>query len=157
MRATPLRDLLSAQAVFRELEAADLDLLAGCSRNAVVPAGTLLAREGDPADGCFVIRRGRIALQLHGPGAPLVLDTVGAGEVVGWSWIFPPYRWTADVLALERAHIVTIDGRCLRDKAENDPAFGYRLMKQLANVMARRLETTRLRLLDLYGAAPGAR
>jgi CRP-like cAMP-binding protein len=155
MKATPIRDLLAAQPVFHGLEPADLDLLAGCARNAVVPAGTLLAQEGDPADGCFVIRRGRLALQLHGPGAPLLLDTVGEGEVVGWSWIFPPYRWTADVQSLERAHIVTIDGRCLRDKADTDPAFGYRLMKQLAQVMAHRLETTRLRLLDLYGTAPG--
>jgi CRP/FNR family transcriptional regulator, cyclic AMP receptor protein len=151
VRATPIRDLLAAQRVFDGLDEADLELLAGCGRNEVVPAGATLAREGDPADRFYVVRRGRLAVQLHAPSRPLVLQTAGPGEVVGWSWIFPPWRWGTDVAAPERTHLVAIDGRCLRDKSEADPGFGYRLMQRFAEVMARQLDATQLRLLDLYG------
>ena len=151
MTTTTIRDLLADQPVLRGLEEDDLDLMAGCGRNHVVEPGVFLAREGEPADRFFVVRAGRVALEVHAPTGPLLIETVGPGDLVGWSWIFPPYRWVYDVEALERARLVVIDAACLRDKCNADPAFGYRVMKSFAQVVAERLQATRLRLLDLYG------
>ena len=151
MRTSPIRDLLASEGVFGDLGPDDVDLLAGCGRNEVFEAGALLAREGERADRFFVVRQGRLALELPAAGRPLVVDTSGPAEVVGWSWLFPPHRWTADVRAVERTHVVAIDGACLRDKCDAEPAFGYRMMSRFAQLMIERLDAMRLQLLDLYG------
>jgi CRP/FNR family cyclic AMP-dependent transcriptional regulator len=151
MRITPISDLLARHELFSGLDAADVDLVSGCARNEVVGPGTLLAREGEVADRFFVVRQGTVAIELHAAGGPLVVDTAGAGEAVGWAWIFPPYRWTDDVRTLSTTRLVTIETTCLRDKADADPAFGYRIMQRFASVLVAQLDATRLRLLDLYG------
>ncbi len=152
METTPIRDLLAAQRLFGAFDPADIDLLAGCGKNEVYKTGAFLGREGDPADSFFVVRAGRVAVELHAAGGPLVIESLGPGEIIGWSWVIPPYRWQHDVEALEPAHVVAIDGTCLRDKCESDPAFGYRVLKCFAAVLVQRLDATRLRLLDIYGA-----
>jgi hypothetical protein len=98
-----------------------------------------------------VVRVGSVALEIHAPTDPLLIETLGAGDLVGWSWIFPPHRWVFDVEVLDRAHLIVIDAACLRDKCNADPAFGYRVMQRFAQVVVERLQATRLRLLDLYG------
>ncbi len=153
MQIRSIADLLAELEPFTRLQDADRELVAGCARNEIVEDGVELARDGEPADRFFVVRSGRLAVAVHGPSRSLVVDTAGPGEVVGWSWIFPPYRWTADVHAVGQTRILVVDGACLRDKCESDPAFGYRVMKSFARVVAHRLEATHLRLLDLYGDA----
>ena len=124
----------------------------GCARNVVFDAGALLLAEGEPADTLYLLRRGRVALEVHSPGrGTLVIETLDAGAAVGWSWLFPPYRWHFDARAIEPVGAVAVDARCLRDKADADPAFGYELMKRVSAVLLDRLQATRLRLLDLYG------
>jgi CRP-like cAMP-binding protein len=152
MRAHSIRELLAAQPVLADLEPGDLDLMAGCGHLAVMEPGAPLAREGDPAEQFFVVRAGRVALEIASPTGPLVVETLDAGEIVGWSWIFPPYRWVFDVDVVDRARLVVIDAACLRQKCDADPEFGYRVMKRFAQVVAQRLAATRLRLLDLYGS-----
>ena len=151
MRVQTIRELLAAQPVLAGLEPGDLDLIAGCGRLEVMEPGTPLAREGDPAERFFVLRAGRVGLEIASPTGPLLVETLESGDIVGWSWIFPPHRWVYDVEVLERAHLVVIDAGCLRQKCDADPAFGYRVMKRFAQVVAERLAATRLRLLDLYG------
>jgi CRP-like cAMP-binding protein len=151
MRSATIRDLLSAQPVLAGLEAGDLDLMAGCGRNRVVDAGSFLACEGEAADQFFLLRAGRVALEIDSPTGPLVIETISPGQLVGWSWIFPPHRWVYDVEVLEDAHVIAIDASCLRTKCDSDPAFGYRVMQRFAQIVAERLAATRLRLLDLYG------
>jgi CRP-like cAMP-binding protein len=153
MNTTSIRDLLAAQPVLLDLEPADIDLMAGCSVNRVFEAGTYLAKEGEPADHFFVVREGKVAVEMQAPTGPLIIETIGSGDLVGWSWLFPPYRWNFDVEALTTTHAVVIDGACLRGKCDADPAFGYRAMKRFAQVIVDRLQTTRVRLLDLYGAS----
>jgi CRP/FNR family cyclic AMP-dependent transcriptional regulator len=93
-----------------------------------------------------------VALEVHDPRrGSIVLETIGPGHVVGWSWLFPPYRWQWDARATEPVGAVAIDGACLRSKAEADPAFGYELMKRLGAVILDRLQAARIRLLDMYG------
>ena len=114
-------------------------------------------REGEPADAFYVIRDGAVALETAVPGrGPAVLHTVHDGELLGWSWLVPPYRSAFDARALDTVHAVAIDGACLRRKCERDPTLGYDLLKVVATVFARRLEETRMRLLDLYARVPGA-
>ncbi len=116
----------------------------------------MIARETETADRFYVVRAGRVALELAAATGPLVIETLGPGDIVGWSWIFPPYRWTCDVEALDATRAIGIDGACLRGKCDRDPAFGYRMMQRFAQLAAQRLHATRLRLLDLYGT-PDAR
>ncbi len=151
MKTTPMTELLARQHVLEEFDDHDLDLFAGCAQNLVVHVGDFLAREGMPADALYVVRQGRVGIEVQAPGEPLLIETVGAGDVVGWSWIFPPHRWAYDLEVLETAHVVAIDGACLRAKCDADPAFGYRVMQHFAQVIVHRLQATRLRLLDLYG------
>jgi len=138
--------------LFEGLSPSEAELIAGCSKNVVFSQNELLLGEGDDAGTFYLVRRGRVALELHRPGGgPLMIETVGPGGAVGWSWLFPPYRWHFDARALEPVGAIAIDGECLRGKAESDPAFGYELIKRFAAVMVDRLNATQLRLLDVYG------
>jgi CRP/FNR family transcriptional regulator, cyclic AMP receptor protein len=153
METTPIRDLLAGQRLFAGFDPAEIDLFAGCAKNQVYKTGAFLGREGESADTFFVLRAGRVAIELHAAGGPLVIEHLGPGEIIGWSWVIPPYRWNYDIEALQTAHVVSIDGTCLRAKCESEPAFGYRVLKRFAAVAVQRLEATSVRLLDIYGAA----
>lgn len=149
-----IRSLVAEHAFFEGLDPARLDLVAGCASLAAFPAGAPIAREGDAADAFFAIRSGRVAIELHSAGrGPLVIQTAGPGEVVGWSWLFPPYEWVFDARAAEDVRAIRFDGACLRRKCDDDPAAGYDFMKRFARVFVKRLEASRLQLLDLYGTA----
>jgi CRP-like cAMP-binding protein len=147
-----LAELIASSPVFAGLPDDDLDLIAGCARNVHFDEGELLAREGDAADTFYLVRRGRVALELHTPDrGSLVIDTADAGDVVGWSWLFPPYRWHYDARAVEGVSAIAFDGACLRGKCGDDPRLGYELMQRFAQVMVDRLQHARFRLLDVYG------
>jgi CRP-like cAMP-binding protein len=81
----------------------------------------------------------------------VTIQTVGPGELLGWSWLMPPYRWHFDARALEQTRALSFDGTCIRNKCETDHRLGYELMKRLAYVFTQRLEASRLQLLDVYG------
>ena len=131
--------------------------LAGCAQTDGFAAGDLLFHEGEPANTFWILRHGRVALELHSPNrGSLLIETLDPGEVLGWSWLFPPFRWHFDARALTDVRAVAVDGACLRGKCDADPAFGYELMRRFSRVMVERLQATRVRLLDLYGS-PGDR
>jgi CRP-like cAMP-binding protein len=149
-----LEDLIADASVFAGLEPRRLALIAGCAGNAHIRAGTMLFQEGQPADRFFLIRHGAIALEVHSPGTGShVIETLGEGEVVGWSWLFKPYRWQFDARAIQPARLVAFDGACLRAKCDADHELGYQLMQRFASAMLERLQATRLQLLDIYGDA----
>jgi CRP/FNR family cyclic AMP-dependent transcriptional regulator len=128
--------------------------LAGCATTAGADRGEMIFREGEPANTFWLIRHGRVGLELRSPSSGgLAIETLGPGDVLGWSWLFPPYRWHFDARALDDVRAIAVDGACLRGKCEEDPAFGYALMKRFSHVMLDRLQATRLRLLDVYGSA----
>jgi CRP-like cAMP-binding protein len=148
---TTLKPLLEAHPFFSGLSDADLELITGCAKNVVFQAGDLLAKEGQPAAEFFLIREGRVAVALPSPrGGRITVETLDAGEVVGWSWLLPPHLWQFDVLALTQVRALVLDGTCLRGKCDADPRLGYDLMRRFSRVMAARLSATRLQLLDLY-------
>jgi CRP/FNR family transcriptional regulator, cyclic AMP receptor protein len=146
-----LDELIAESPVFAGLEPRHLALIAGCGLNEAVPAGTRLFREGAPAERFYLIRHGAIALEVDAPGrGALVIETLHAGEVVGWSWLFDPYRWQFDGRVTEPSRVVAFDGRCLRGKCDDDHELGYQLMRRFAAATVERLQATRLQLLDVY-------
>ena len=139
---------------FAGLDADALAIVSGCATNVIFAPGEFLFRQGQPANQFFMVRRGRVALQIHSPAAgTMVVDTADAGDVVGWSWLVPPYRWIFDARAVEPMGAVAFDGACLRGRCEQDPKLGYELMKAVSQVMLSRLTAARVRLLDVYGKA----
>jgi len=125
-------------------------LAAGCKpfRHA---AGEMLAREGEVAGAFYLIRSGHVALGTHlGERGAVPIQTVGAGEVVGWSWLLPPYRWQFDARAEDAVEGLAFNAAWLRGECERDRDLGYHLVKQLLAVAAARVASARLRGLDIY-------
>lgn len=147
-----LEPILAQHPFFQDIEPLYLQLMVGCAANVRFAAGDDLFREGDVADRFYLIRHGHVALQVFIPGqGRITIETIEAGEVLGWSWLFPPYRWHFDAQALELSRAIAFDGACLRAKCDEDHDLGYMLMQRFAQVMTQRLQATRLQLLDLYG------
>jgi CRP/FNR family transcriptional regulator, cyclic AMP receptor protein len=138
--------------VFQGLSDEALELVSGCASNVRFADGEVLFREGDEANVFYVIRHGRVALETFVPArGPVTIETLDPGEVIGWSWLFPPYRWHFDAKALGLVRATVFGAACLREKCEKDTALGYDLMSRFAQVTIERLQWTRLRLLDVYG------
>src|ERR1700690_1590745 len=122
-------------------------LLVGCAGNASFREGRVIVREGDPANTFFLIRHGSIAIETFVPArGPITIETIEPGEIVGWSWLFAPYRWHFDARALSTVRAPAFDGACLRGKCDEDAELGYELMSRFAQVLMERLQWTRLRL-----------
>lgn len=148
-----LEQLIVDSPVFAGLEPDQLELIAGCGANVVYSVGDHLFREGESADTFYLVRHGLVALEVHIPNrSDLTIETVGPGEIVGWSWLVPPYRWHFDGRAVELVRAVRFDGACLRRKCEEDPLLGYDLLNRFSQILVGRLQATRLQLLDVYGA-----
>lgn len=133
-----------------------LALIAGCATNHVFTEGEYLAREGEPANSFYVLREGSVALETFVPqrGA-LVIETLHEHDLVGWSWLVPPYRTHFDVRSVGTTHTIAFDGACLRGKCDGDAVLGYELLRRFTAVLLERLQATRIRLTDVYGHVPG--
>jgi CRP-like cAMP-binding protein len=148
----PLDRLIAEHPVTRGLGPEDIALMAGCARNVRFNPGDHLFREGDEAHQVYLVRHGKVALEVHAPGKrPLIVQTFSDGDLVGWSWFFPPYRWHFDARAVEVSRIIELDAACLRQKCESDPRFGYELLKRMTAAILDRLQKTSMQLLDVFG------
>jgi CRP/FNR family transcriptional regulator, cyclic AMP receptor protein len=128
------------------------DLVCACAKNVRFEAGQYLFHEGEPADWFYLVRHGRVALQVTVPGRGAVtFQTMSEGEIVGLSWLIPPYRWTYDAKAVDLTRAIAMDASCLRGKCEADHDLGYEMMKRFMPVLIQRLQATRLQILDVYG------
>ena len=128
-----------------------LELISGCAKNVRFEAGQYMFHEGQAADQFYLLRSGRVALQISAPERTLTVQTVGEDEIVGASWLVPPYRWGFDAKALELSRAIAMDAACLRGKCEGDHDLGYELMKRFMPILIQRLHATRLQILDVYG------
>jgi CRP/FNR family cyclic AMP-dependent transcriptional regulator len=147
-----LEPLLRDHPFLKDLEPAYQALLAGCAMNVRFGAGSFLFREGDAAGQCFLIREGKISLEIAAPGrGAIIVQTLGAGDVTGFSWLLEPHQWQFDGRAVEPVRAIALDGTCLRGKCADDPRLGFELTQLFARLAIRRLQATRLRLLDVYG------
>lgn len=146
-----LERIIREHPFFSGIEDAFLKLVSGCAKNARFEPAQYLFHEGDPADQFYLIRHGRVAIEVGAPGRTHTIQTLGEGEIVGVSWLIPPYRWSYDARALELTRALSIDAACLRAKCESDHDLGYEMMKRFVPVLIQRLQATRLQALDIYG------
>jgi CRP-like cAMP-binding protein len=151
-----LEKILAEHPFLKGLDQPHLKLITGCASNVVFKAGEFLFREGDEANQFYFIRQGRVVIETFVPNkGPVAIQSREAGEVTGWSWMIPPYRWHFDARALDLTRAIALDGKCLRGKMEDDHDFGFEMMKRFTLIMADRLEATRLQLMDVYGPQKG--
>ena len=128
-----------------------IELLAGCASNVRFSAGETILRQGEEASVFYLIRQGKVALEIpDSDRGSLIVQTLRDGDVLGWSWAITPYRWHFDARAVEVTRAIALDGKCLRDKCELDHDLGYEVMRRVTHVMEHRLQATRLQLLDVY-------
>jgi len=146
-----INDLLAEAPLFEGMHPEQLKILAGCGQLAHFRPGEFLLKEGEEANQFFLIRNGEVALESHLPGGVLTVAKAGEENVVGYSWLFPPYRNQFDARATTAVDAIVLDGECLRGKTHKDHELGYQFMKRFAALMLQRMQAARRQLLDIYG------
>lgn len=149
-----IADELVANPILGDLRPDYLALIAGCCVNVAFDKGERVTSVGDPADHFWIIRTGRIDIELHGGArGTITIDRLEPGEIAGISWIAAPYVREFDATAVERGSAIKVDAACLRGKCTDDPELGHELYRRFAAMLQERLRATRIQLLDLYGSA----
>jgi CRP-like cAMP-binding protein len=151
----PDESVLADHPFFDGMQPEYRQLISGCAANGSFAPGEFILREGDYAATFYLIRHGQVAVEAFAPGhGPITVQTLGDGDLLGWSWLFPPYRWHFDARALAPTEVFAVDGACLRLQCEEDPALGYALMKRLARTIIDRLQAARLQLMNIEHDQP---
>jgi CRP/FNR family cyclic AMP-dependent transcriptional regulator len=146
-----LRGILAEHNFFKGLEDRYLDLLVGCASNVRIDAGEFFFRQGEEANQFYLIRHGLVSVEMFATGrGAITVQTVGEGDVLGWSWLIPPYRWMFDARATQLTRAFALDGKCLRDKFAKDHDLGFELLSRFVPIIEQRLNATRLQLLNCY-------
>ncbi len=147
-----LEHILGEHPFFQGLKHEHLHLLVGCASNVRFDAGQYILREGAEANTFYLVRFGKVALEMGTPNkGPMIIETIGEGDLLGWSWLVPPYTWHFDARAMELTRAISIDGKCLRRKIDNDHELGYEFLRRFSDLMVKRFDATRLQLMDVYG------
>jgi len=149
---TTIDDSLSAHPFFTDLDPDLRRRLAACTQPVSFPAEAAILREGGAADRMFALTSGRVAVGVQTPGRGLqVIETLQRGDILGWSWLFAPYRWTFDAVAVKPVTALEVRIACIRAVLDADPVAAASLYRNVGGVMAERLHSARLRLLDIFG------
>ncbi len=147
-----IEPLLASHPLFKNLAPAHIKLVTGCASNVVFEPDQFIFREGEEANTFYIIRQGRVRVETFSPEkGPIAIQACVDGDVLGWSWLFPPYRWRFEAIAIEKSRLIAMDGKCLRTKCETDHDLGYEMMRIFTEVVSERLDATRLQLMDFYG------
>lgn len=144
-----LRDRIAAHPFFYHAGPQHVDAIANCAMESQFAAGELIFKEGDPANRFYLIESGKVLLSQGNParnGPPIPIQELDAGDVLGWSWLFPPYVWHLNARAIEPTEAIFIYGSRLREMCEADPTLGYALMKSASHIVIQRLQSTRREL-----------
>jgi CRP/FNR family transcriptional regulator, cyclic AMP receptor protein len=146
-----LERIIAEHPFFSDLESYYTGLMVGCASNVRFKKGEYILREGDPANTFYLVREGKVAVEVLAPQRkPIIVATLGEGEILGWSWLLAPYHWKFHARAVDDMRAIALDGKCLRTKCEQNHDLGYEVLKRFTQIMERRLEATRLQLLDVY-------
>lgn len=146
-----LEHIIAQHPFFVGLDDGFTNLMVSCASNVRFKTGTYILKEGDAANTFYLIRQGKVAVEVRAPQhKPIIISTVGVGELLGWSWLLPPFQWKFHARAVDDVRAIALDGKCLRTKCEENHDLGYEILKRFAQIIEQRLEATRLQLLDLY-------
>ncbi len=153
METHSLEPILREHAFFQGMAKEHIDLLVGCASNARFSAGDKIYKTGDPADHFWIIRTGKVALEVNVPhSGDVIIQTLREGDILGWSWLFPPHTMGFDSRAVELTRVIAVDAKCLRKKCDEDHDFGYEMMKRFSALLVEHLRATRLQLIDVYAS-----
>lgn len=146
-----LKEIITEHPFFRGMKGQHLDLLAEGARKSTFKAGDTLFREGEPANQFYLIESGKVVLEAHAAAdGSAAVQTLGPGDVLGWSWLFAPFVWHFRAAALSPTTVIALSGAHLLALSENDHDFGYELMKRVSQIVIRRLQVARKELLALH-------
>lgn len=146
-----IEPLLAVNPVFKTLDPQYIKVIVGCASNVVYKPEQFIFREDEDANAFYIVRQGRVIVETYSPDhGSIGIQSCCEGDVLGWSWLVPPYKWRFDARATEQTRMIALDGKCLREKCELDRDLGYQMMKIFTEIMTERLEATRLQLLDVY-------
>ncbi|PIQ25476.1 Crp/Fnr family transcriptional regulator [bacterium (Candidatus Blackallbacteria) CG17_big_fil_post_rev_8_21_14_2_50_48_46] len=144
-------DLIRKQRYFKDLELKHLQALALNAEESHWEAESYIFRIGESARHFYLIGEGSVSLEMHAAQRGMVrIQTLHAGDILGWSWLFPPYKWHFDARVLEPVRGLVFDAETFLDQCEIDHELGYQIQKRFSRMMVERLQATRLQLLDLY-------
>lgn len=147
--AAAIEKLLHEQAFFSGMAADSLRLLADCASERRVEQNEVLFHHGEPADRFYLLRSGRISVEIPAiMGPSLEIQRLGAGQILGWSWLIPPYRWSFQARAEEPTELLEFDGKAILSRCEQDPKLGYELLKRFSALMSERLDAARRKMMD---------
>ncbi len=151
-----IEQLLAEHPFFRGIGDDVIASLAGCALNVHFRPDEMLFRSDSPADHLYVLRSGRVALEITSSvRSPVIVETLDAGDIAGLSWLVPPYRSYLQCRAVVPTSAISLDAGCLRQHCEDDPRVGYLVMQRVSIAMFERIQSARVRLVDLYGAPSG--
>lgn len=146
-----LERIIAEHSFFAGLDHGFMSLVVGCASNVRFERGVYIFKEGHEANTFYLIRAGKVALEILAPQRrPIIVDTLDVGEILGWSWLLPPFTWKFNARAVEEVRAIALDGKCLRTKCEENHDLGYEILKRFAQIIEQRLEATRMQLLDIY-------
>ncbi len=146
-----LERIIAEHPFFIGLDEGFTNLMVSCASNVRFKAGSYILKEGDPANTFYLIREGKVAVEVLAPQRkPIIISTLSVGEILGWSWLLPPFQSKFHARAVDDVHAIALDGKCLRTKCEENHDLGYEVVKRFALIMEQRLEATRLQLLVVY-------
>jgi CRP-like cAMP-binding protein len=152
-----LQNYLASHSFFEGMAEKHVEFLASCAKNVRFDYGQYVFRENQSAEKFYLIEKGRIALEIFSPlEGSITIQMVDEGEVLGWSWLIPPYRWSFDARAIWVTRAIVLDAACVRHKCEGDHDLGYELYKRVGPLIAKRLNATRLQMQNLYRHADSA-
>ncbi len=149
-----LEPILAEHAFLKGLSHKQLQLLIGCASNVKFDVGDRIFREGQEADHFYILREGMVSIEIPvGRRRGITIETIGPGDVLGWSWLVAPYQWRFDARVMKVTRAIALDAKCLRGKCEQDHELGFELLSRVLQVVEQRLLATRMQLLDVYGGA----
>ncbi len=154
MSNSSIQDYVSKHDFFSGLSAGDLGVLVELAGESSFPSGKVLFHQGERANDFYLVKSGSISVEIPAISGPtLQMQSLGAGDLLGWSWLIPPYRWHFQARLEEDSEIIVFDGATLRDRCEEDTRFGYELLKRFTGLMSERLDAARRTVMDEWNAA----
>lgn len=151
MTTKTIEDLVREQPFLQGLDDEAMKLICGCGKNVRFKQGDYVFRQGESATYFYILREGTVALEIFVPGqGPVPLQTLAEGDILGVSWLVPPYRWGFDARVIAPVRAIAFDAGCLRGKCDENCQMGYDLMRKFVPILVERLQASRLQAIDLY-------